>query len=115
MIRHIGWCNCINEFVSLAIYMSVKVSLYFILHDLLCLMYLTVYLLSSFILINCNVKNYDFFLYQIDSHSMNGTINDPIEDGDTALHLCCLYGYLPCVQVGYFYCKFYFSVISRYH
>lgn len=31
--------------------------------------------------------------------SLNGTINDPIEDGDTALHLCCLYGYLPCVQL----------------
>ncbi|KAJ6794572.1 ankyrin repeat and SOCS box protein 13-like [Iris pallida] len=29
----------------------------------------------------------------------NGSINDPIEDGDTALHLCCLYGYLSCVRL----------------
>jgi len=41
----------------------------------------------------------DAFRNALDSHSMNGTINDPIEDGDTALHLCCLYGYLPCVQL----------------
>ncbi|KAJ6851437.1 ankyrin repeat and SOCS box protein 13-like [Iris pallida] len=29
----------------------------------------------------------------------NGSIDDPVEDGDTVLHLCCLYGYLPCVQI----------------
>ncbi|KAG9449534.1 hypothetical protein H6P81_009499 [Aristolochia fimbriata] len=28
-----------------------------------------------------------------------GTINDPVEDGDTALHLACLYGFGPCVQL----------------
>ncbi|XP_077244705.1 ankyrin repeat family protein [Tasmannia lanceolata] len=28
-----------------------------------------------------------------------GSIDDPVEDGDTALHLSCLYGYLPCVQL----------------
>ncbi|ONK70965.1 uncharacterized protein A4U43_C04F3330 [Asparagus officinalis] len=33
----------------------------------------------------------------LDSHT--GSINDPVEDGDTVLHLCCLYGYLPCVQL----------------
>lgn len=30
---------------------------------------------------------------------MNGSIDEPVEDGDTALHLACLYGFLPCVQV----------------
>ncbi|KAL5209420.1 hypothetical protein ABZP36_005043 [Zizania latifolia] len=29
----------------------------------------------------------------------DGNINDPIEDGDTVLHLACLYGQLPCVQL----------------
>ena len=28
-----------------------------------------------------------------------GSIDDPVEDGDTVLHLACLYGHLPCVQV----------------
>lgn len=32
--------------------------------------------------------------------NINGSIDEPVEDGDTALHLTCLYGYLPCVQVG---------------
>ncbi|RZC70559.1 hypothetical protein C5167_033719 [Papaver somniferum] len=32
---------------------------------------------------------------------LTGNIDEPVEDGDTALHLTCLYGYLPCVQVGY--------------
>ncbi|XVF76359.1 hypothetical protein PTKIN_Ptkin13bG0260300 [Pterospermum kingtungense] len=31
--------------------------------------------------------------------NLNGSINEPVEDGDTALHLACLYGYLPCVQL----------------
>ncbi|KAK1289382.1 hypothetical protein QJS10_CPB18g01800 [Acorus calamus] len=34
--------------------------------------------------------------------TLNINIDDPIEDGDTALHLCCLYGHLSCVQVGHF-------------
>ncbi|XP_072954404.1 uncharacterized protein [Typha angustifolia] len=29
----------------------------------------------------------------------NGSIDDPVEDGDTVLHLSCLYGHLPCVQL----------------
>lgn len=29
----------------------------------------------------------------------HGSIDDPIEDGDPVLHLCCLYGHLPCVQL----------------
>ncbi|KAG0484314.1 hypothetical protein HPP92_008393 [Vanilla planifolia] len=33
----------------------------------------------------------------LDNH--NGSIDDPIEDGDTVLHLCCLYGSLSCVQL----------------
>ncbi|KAJ3682549.1 hypothetical protein LUZ60_015122 [Juncus effusus] len=28
----------------------------------------------------------------------DGTIDDPVEDGDTVLHLACLYGHLACVQ-----------------
>ncbi|PKA60851.1 Potassium channel AKT6 [Apostasia shenzhenica] len=36
-------------------------------------------------------------LFFADNH--NGSINDPIEDGDTVLHLCCLYGFYPCVQL----------------
>uniref|UniRef100_A0ACD5WRV1 Uncharacterized protein n=1 Tax=Avena sativa TaxID=4498 RepID=A0ACD5WRV1_AVESA len=28
-----------------------------------------------------------------------GSIDDPVEDGDTVLHLACLYGHLPCVQL----------------
>lgn len=28
-----------------------------------------------------------------------GSIDQPAEDGDTALHLACLYGYTPCVQL----------------
>ncbi|KAK8493129.1 hypothetical protein V6N13_024872 [Hibiscus sabdariffa] len=31
--------------------------------------------------------------------NMIGSIDEPVEDGDTALHLTCLYGYLPCVQL----------------
>ncbi|XP_011077298.1 tankyrase-2 [Sesamum indicum] len=30
--------------------------------------------------------------------SFNGNIDEPMEDGDTLLHLTCLYGHLPCVQ-----------------
>jgi ankyrin repeat protein len=29
----------------------------------------------------------------------SGNIDDPIEDGDTLLHIACLYGHLPCVQL----------------
>lgn len=31
--------------------------------------------------------------------NLEGSIDEPIEDGDTALHLTCLYGHLPCVQL----------------
>ncbi|XP_042503816.1 poly [ADP-ribose] polymerase tankyrase [Macadamia integrifolia] len=31
--------------------------------------------------------------------NLSGSIDEPVEDGDTALHLACLYGYLPCVQL----------------
>ncbi|XVE96580.1 hypothetical protein REPUB_Repub02eG0235100 [Reevesia pubescens] len=31
--------------------------------------------------------------------NLNGSVDEPVEDGDTALHLACLYGYLPCVQL----------------
>ncbi|POO01794.1 Transmembrane protein [Trema orientale] len=31
--------------------------------------------------------------------NLEGSIDQPVEDGDTALHLCCLYGHLSCVQL----------------
>ncbi|KAK6943887.1 Ankyrin repeat [Dillenia turbinata] len=31
--------------------------------------------------------------------TLDGSIDKPVEDGDTALHLTCLYGHLPCVQL----------------
>ncbi|GMN39254.1 hypothetical protein TIFTF001_008490 [Ficus carica] len=31
--------------------------------------------------------------------NLEGSIDQPVEDGDTALHLCCLYGHLDCVQL----------------
>ncbi|KAL5709773.1 hypothetical protein ACHQM5_020419 [Ranunculus cassubicifolius] len=31
--------------------------------------------------------------------NLNGSIDEPVEDGDTALHLTCLYGHFPCVQL----------------
>ncbi|KAI5680727.1 hypothetical protein M9H77_01954 [Catharanthus roseus] len=31
--------------------------------------------------------------------NLDGSIDEPLEDGDTALHLTCLYGHLPCVQL----------------
>ncbi|XP_008807699.2 poly [ADP-ribose] polymerase tankyrase-2 [Phoenix dactylifera] len=41
--------------------------------------------------------NVDALRLALDNHS--GSIDDPVEDGDTVLHLSCLYGYLPCVQL----------------
>ncbi|KFK38378.1 hypothetical protein AALP_AA3G106100 [Arabis alpina] len=31
--------------------------------------------------------------------NLNGVVDEPLEDNDTALHLACLYGHLPCVQL----------------
>ncbi|XP_043706268.1 BRCA1-associated RING domain protein 1 [Telopea speciosissima] len=31
--------------------------------------------------------------------NLSGSIDEPVEDGDSALHLACLYGHLPCVQL----------------
>ncbi|GMY14838.1 poly [ADP-ribose] polymerase tankyrase [Fagus crenata] len=31
--------------------------------------------------------------------NLTGSIDEPVEDGDTALHLACLYGHSPCVQL----------------
>ncbi|KAJ6871151.1 hypothetical protein NC652_036730 [Populus alba x Populus x berolinensis] len=39
----------------------------------------------------------DALRYALDN--LNGSIDEPVEDGDTALHLTCLYGYCPCVQI----------------
>lgn len=30
---------------------------------------------------------------------LNGRVDEPLEDNDSALHLACLYGHLPCVQL----------------
>ncbi|XP_010543899.1 PREDICTED: ankyrin repeat-containing protein P1E11.10-like [Tarenaya hassleriana] len=31
--------------------------------------------------------------------NLDGGVDEPLEDGDTALHLACLYDHLPCVQL----------------
>ncbi|CAH2054291.1 unnamed protein product [Thlaspi arvense] len=31
--------------------------------------------------------------------NVNGRVDEPLEDKDSALHLACLYGHLPCVQL----------------
>ncbi|KAL1193923.1 Ankyrin repeat domain-containing protein [Cardamine amara subsp. amara] len=31
--------------------------------------------------------------------NLDGRVDEPLEDNDTALHLACLYGHLPCVQL----------------
>ncbi|CAN1196845.1 BRCA1-associated RING domain protein 1 [Linum perenne] len=41
----------------------------------------------------------DFFLLVLVTDDNNGSIDEPLEDGDTALHLACLYGYSSCVRV----------------
>jgi ankyrin repeat protein len=33
--------------------------------------------------------------------NLNGRVDEPLEDNDSALHLACLYGHLPCVQVAF--------------
>lgn len=37
--------------------------------------------------------------------NLTGSIDEPVEDGDTALHLTCLYGHFECAQVCY-HCSF---------
>jgi ankyrin repeat protein len=44
------------------------------------------------------------FIYA-DNH--DGSIDVPVEDGDTLLHLACLYGHLPCVQVEFIFLLFF--------
>lgn len=39
------------------------------------------------------------FLFLILIDNLNGRVDEPLEDNDSALHLACLYGHLPCVQV----------------
>lgn len=41
-----------------------------------------------------NVKSWWTF-----SDNFDGNIDEPVEDGDTVLHLACLYGHPNCVQV----------------
>lgn len=42
----------------------------------------------------------NIMFYVVGADNLNGSIDEPVEDGDTALHLACLYGFLPCVQVA---------------
>lgn len=41
-----------------------------------------------------------FYLW-MGTDNLTGSIDEPVEDGDSALHLACLYGHLPCVQVSH--------------
>ncbi|KAL3623356.1 hypothetical protein CASFOL_032172 [Castilleja foliolosa] len=43
---------------------------------------------------SCN----EFTVIRKRSESFDGNIDEPMEDGDTLLHLACLYGHLNCVQ-----------------
>ncbi|XP_065854916.1 uncharacterized protein [Euphorbia lathyris] len=45
----------------------------------------------------CQVGNVEALRIAIEN--LNGSVNEAVEDGDTALHLVCLYGYLPCAQL----------------
>lgn len=60
-------------------------------------MYIFGYLLNSSLMIAV-------FIYA-DNH--DGSIDVPVEDGDTLLHLACLYGHLPCVQVEFIFLLFF--------
>ncbi|CAA6655440.1 unnamed protein product [Spirodela intermedia] len=44
-------------------------------------------------------QNGDVDALRVALDNLSGSIDEPLEDGDTALHLCCLYGYLPCVKL----------------
>lgn len=41
----------------------------------------------------------DVHALRIALDNLTGSIDEPVEDGDTALHLTCLYGHLACVQL----------------
>lgn len=41
----------------------------------------------------------DLFALRLALDNLEGNIDEPVEDGDTALHLTCLYGHLHCVQL----------------
>ncbi|KAJ4979646.1 hypothetical protein NE237_010426 [Protea cynaroides] len=43
------------------------------------------------------VGDVDALIAAVDN--LSSSIDEPVEDGDTALHLACLFGHLPCVQV----------------
>lgn len=44
-------------------------------------------------------QNGDLPALRLALDNLEGNIDEPIEDGDTAVHLTCLYGHLPCVQL----------------
>ncbi|XLR55363.1 hypothetical protein S83_006035 [Arachis hypogaea] len=41
----------------------------------------------------------DLSALRIALDNLQGSIDEPVEDGDTALHLTCLYGHLECAQL----------------
>ncbi|CAN8270048.1 unnamed protein product [Cochlearia groenlandica] len=41
----------------------------------------------------------DVVALRIAIDNLNGRVDEPLEDNDSALHLACLYGHLPCVQL----------------
>lgn len=49
------------------------------------------------------ISMYKSFLHLefLNTDNLSGSIDEPVEDGDTALHLTCLYGHLACVQVSH--------------
>lgn len=56
-----------------------------------------------FCLLSNHLTHLHWWLSFLDMSSDNlrdGSLNDVVEDGDTVLHLSCLYGYKSCVQVG---------------
>lgn len=44
-------------------------------------------------------ENGDLGALRLALDNLSGSIDQQLEDGDTALHLTCLYGHLPCVQL----------------
>lgn len=45
------------------------------------------------------IANNDIDALRLALDNLTGSIDEAVEDGDTALHLCCLYGHLPLVQL----------------
>ena len=72
-------------------------------YDLICL--ISKYILTGILGLGALFFMLTLMLFTADN--LTGSIDEPVEDGDTALHLTCLYGHLACVQV-YYLCLFIF-------